>query len=360
MIDELADPRLIYTRFDAASFVHDLEQRHEAWARSGQADEEALLDTLRRAHHAEVFRTLVRDVEGHISVEQVADDLSALADATVECTLRWAWPHLRQRHAEQPRFAVIAYGKLGGKELGYGGDLDLVFLFDDDDERAPEAYAAFARKLITWLTLRTSAGELFEIDTALRPNGNSGLLVTSLSAFEAYQKGRGSNTAWTWEHQAITRARFCAGAADIGARFEQVRREVIAAPRDARAVREEIRAMRAKVRQAHPVKDGLFDVKHSEGGMMDAEFAVQCLVLAHGATHPELHDDVGNIALMLRAEHAGLLSAGTGQAAAEAYRELRRAQHRARLDERPTQFPAEQLAAPRDAVRALWREVFGD
>ncbi|WP_019560665.1 MULTISPECIES: bifunctional [glutamate--ammonia ligase]-adenylyl-L-tyrosine phosphorylase/[glutamate--ammonia-ligase] adenylyltransferase [Caldimonas] len=360
VIDELADPRLIYTRFDAASFVHDLEQRHEAWARSGQADEEALLDTLRRAHHAEVFRTLVRDVEGHISVEQVADDLSALADATVECTLRWAWPHLRQRHAEQPRFAVIAYGKLGGKELGYGGDLDLVFLFDDDDERAPEAYAAFARKLITWLTLRTSAGELFEIDTALRPNGNSGLLVTSLSAFEAYQKGRGSNTAWTWEHQAITRARFCAGAADIGARFEQVRREVIAAPRDARAVREEIRAMRAKVRQAHPVKDGLFDVKHSEGGMMDAEFAVQCLVLAHGATHPELHDDVGNIALMLRAEHAGLLSAGTGQAAAEAYRELRRAQHRARLDERPTQFPAEQLAAPRDAVRALWREVFGD
>jgi glutamate-ammonia-ligase adenylyltransferase len=359
VIDELADPRLIYTRFDAAGFVHDLEQRHEAWTRSGQADEEALLDTLRRAHHAEVFRTLVRDVEGHITVEQVADDLSALADATVECTLRWAWPHLRQRHADQPRFAVIAYGKLGGKELGYGSDLDLVFLFDDEDERAPEAYAAFARKLITWLTLRTSAGELFEIDTALRPNGNSGLLVTSLASFEAYQQRRGSNTAWTWEHQAITRARFCAGAPDIGARFEQVRRDVIAAPRDATAVREEIRTMRAKVREAHPVKGGLFDVKHSEGGMMDAEFAVQCLVLAHGATHPELHDDVGNIALLQRAEAAGLLSPGVGQAAADAYRELRRAQHRARLDERATQFPPEALASERDAVLALWREVFG-
>jgi [glutamine synthetase] adenylyltransferase / [glutamine synthetase]-adenylyl-L-tyrosine phosphorylase len=360
VIDELADPRLIYTRFDAAGFVHDLEQRHEAWTRSGQADEEALLDTLRRAHHAEVFRTLVRDVEGHITVEEVADDLSALADATVECTLRWAWPHLRQRHAEQPRFAVIAYGKLGGKELGYGSDLDVVFLFDDDDDRAPEAYAAFARKLITWLTLRTSAGELFEIDTALRPNGNSGLLVTSLASFEAYQKGRGSNTAWTWEHQAITRARFCAGAPDIGARFEQVRRDVIAAPRDALAVREEIRSMRAKVREAHPIKAGLFDVKHSAGGMMDAEFAVQCLVLAHGATHPELHDDVGNIALLQRAESAGLLSPGVGQAAANAYRELRRAQHRARLDERATQFPPEALASERDAVLALWREVFGD
>jgi glutamate-ammonia-ligase adenylyltransferase len=360
VIDELADPRLIYTRFDAAGFVHDLEQRHEAWTRSGQADEEALLDTLRRAHHAEVFRTLVRDVEGHITVEQVADDLSALADATVECTLRWAWPHLRQRHADQPRFAVIAYGKLGGKELGYGSDLDLVFLFDDEDERAPEAYAAFARKLITWLTLRTSAGELFEIDTALRPNGNSGLLVTSLASFEAYQQRRGSNTAWTWEHQAITRARFCAGAPDIGARFERVRRDVIAAPRDALAVREEIRGMRAKVREAHPVKAGLFDVKHSAGGMMDAEFAVQCLVLTHGATHPELHDDVGNIALLQRAESAGLLSPGVGQAAANAYRELRRAQHRARLDERATQFPPEALASERDAVLALWREVFGD
>jgi [glutamine synthetase] adenylyltransferase / [glutamine synthetase]-adenylyl-L-tyrosine phosphorylase len=359
VIDELADPRLIYTRFDATGFVHDLEQRHEAWTRSGQADEEALLDTLRRAHHAEVFRTLVRDVEGHITVEQVADDLSALADATVECTLRWAWPHLRQRHADQPRFAVIAYGKLGGKELGYGSDLDVVFLFDDDDERAPEAYAAFARKLITWLTLRTSAGELFEIDTALRPNGNSGLLVTSLASFEAYQQRRGSNTAWTWEHQAITRARFCAGAPDIGARFEQVRRDVIAAPRDAAAVREEIRGMRAKVREAHPIKAGLFDVKHSAGGMMDAEFAVQCLVLTHGATHPGLRDDVGNIALLQRAESAGLLSTGVGQAAANAYRELRRAQHRARLDERATQFPPEALASERDAVLALWREVFG-
>ncbi len=207
-----------------------------AWDRSGQADEESLLDTLRRAHHAEVFRTLVRDVEGHITVEQVADDLSLLADAMLECTMRWAWMHLRQRHREQPRFAVIAYGKLGGKELGYGSDLDLVFLFDDDDERAPEVYAAFARKLIPWLTLRTAAGELFEIDTALRPNGNSGLLVTSLKSFENYQVGRGSNTAWTWEHQAITRARFCAGDASIAAGFEAVRRAVIAAPRDKAAL----------------------------------------------------------------------------------------------------------------------------
>ena len=359
VIDELADPRLAGGRFDAAAFRRELDERHAAWARAGEAGEEALLDTLRRAHHAEVFRTLVRDVEGQLTVEQVADDLSALADAMLACTIDWAWQHLKQRHRPDPRLAVIAYGKLGGKELGYGSDLDVVFLYDDDDERAPEVYGAFVRKLITWLTLRTAAGELFEIDTALRPNGNSGLLVTSMKSFEAYQEGRGSNTAWTWEHQALTRARWCAGAADLAPRFEAVRRHVLASPRDPRSLRDEVHAMRDKIRAARPVKEGLFDVKHSPGGMVDAEFAVQYLVLAHGATHPALLDNAGNIALLGRAEDAGLLPSGVGHAAADAYRELRRAQHRARLDEQPTQFPPEQFERERDAVLALWREVFG-
>jgi glutamate-ammonia-ligase adenylyltransferase len=359
VIDELADERLVHGRFDREQFIAELEGRHAAWERAGEADEGALLDTLRRAHHAEVFRTLVRDVEGQITVEQVADDLSALADAVLDCTQRWAWRHLKTRHREQPRFAVIAYGKLGGKELGYGSDLDVVFLYDDDDERAPEVYGAFVRKLITWLTLRTAAGELFDIDTALRPNGNSGLLVTSLASFEKYQVGRGSNTAWTWEHQAITRARWCAGDPSLAEPFERVRRAVLCAPRDVAALRSEVQAMREKVRAARPVPADRFDVKHSPGGMMDAEFAVQQLVLAHAAQHSELQDDVGNIALLQRAEAAGLLPAGVGRAAADAYRELRRAQHRARLDEQPTQFAPELLAVQRDAVLALWHAVFG-
>src|SRR5439155_5240538 len=134
VIDELADERLLAGRFEAAEFAGELEERHAAWERSGQADEESLLDTVRRAHHAEVFRTLVRDVEGHITVEQVADDLSALADAVLEITIRWAWKHLKQAHRDVPRLAVIAYGKLGGKELGYGSDLDVVFVYDAADE----------------------------------------------------------------------------------------------------------------------------------------------------------------------------------------------------------------------------------
>ena len=367
VVDELADERLLHLRFDRAAFTAELEDRLAAWQRAGEDDEEQLLDTLRHAHHAEVFRTLVRDVGGELTVEQVADDLSALADTVLDVAVRWAWTGCKQRHRAVPALAVIAYGKLGGLELGYGGDLDVVFVYDDSDEprteegrqRAQEIYAAFVRRLITWLTLRTSAGELFDIDTALRPNGQSGLLVTSISAFENYQAGRGSNTAWTWEHQALTRARWCAGARSVEARFEATRRAVLTAPRDAAALREEVRAMREKLRAARPVRAGRFDVKHSPGGMMDVKFAVQYLVLAHSGAQPPLQDNKGNIALLQRAEAAGLLPAGVGQAAADAYRELRRAQHRARLDEQPTQFDPETLAAPRDAVLALWRAVFG-
>jgi len=361
VVDELADERLLHDRFDAEAYKRELEERHRGWERSSQADEELLLDTLRRAHHAEVFRTLVRDVEGHITVEQVADDLSALADATLCCAIRWAWKHLKTAHRPEPQLAVIAYGKLGGKELGYGSDLDVVFVHDDaetEPDKAAEVYGAFVRKLITWLTMRTAAGELFDIDTALRPNGNSGLLVTSMQSFENYQTGRGSNTAWTWEHQALTRARWCAGIERLAPRFEAVRRTVLAAPRDPQALLGEVRAMREKVRAAHPVKTGSFDVKHSPGGMMDVEFAVQALVLGHGADRPELLDDVGNIALLNRAEAAGLLPAGVGTAAADAYRDLRRAQHRARLDEKPTQVEPALMAGQSGAVLALWRAVF--
>jgi glutamate-ammonia-ligase adenylyltransferase len=369
VIDELASHQLLTDRFDGAGFEADLEERRRSLQRTGEDDEEALLDLLRRAHHAEVFRTLARDIEGVLTVEQVADDLSALADAVLRVTARWCWARLKTRHREQAAFAIIGYGKLGGKELGYGSDLDIVFVFDDDDENANEIYAGFVRKLINWLQVKTGEGDLYEIDTALRPNGNSGLLVTSFAAYEDYQRGRGSNTAWTWEHQAMTRAR-CVLAPEgkgqsgdgagpsLAARFDAVRESVITAERDHAALAQELVSMREKVRAAHPVRGGQFDVKHSEGAMVDAEFAVQYLVLAHSGAHPELRGNLGNIALLQRAEAVGLLPAGMGVAAADAYRTLRHLQHRARLDEAPTQIDAAQaepLAAP---VRALWAHVF--
>ncbi len=359
VIDELASSSMLAERFVPGAFADELERRRESLTRTGEDDEEALLNLLRRAHHAEVFRTLARDLEGRLTVEQVADDLSALADAVLRVTAAWSWQRLKLRHRETPRFAIIGYGKLGGKELGYGSDLDIVFVHDDEDERAPEAYAGLVRKMINWLTVKTSEGDLFEIDTALRPNGNSGLLITSFDAYAKYQQQRGSNTAWTWEHQAMTRARFVLGSQDLQPRFDAVRRAVIASPRDAEALRAEIMAMRQKVRSAHPVRGEGFDVKHSPGGMVDAEFAVQFLVLSQSGTHPTLQDNVGNIALLQRAEDGGLLPAGVGRAAADAYRVLRHHQHRARLDEAPTQVPQAQLARERDAVLALWRAVFG-
>jgi glutamate-ammonia-ligase adenylyltransferase len=215
------------------------------------------------------------------------------------------------------------------------------------------------RKIINWLSTKTAEGDLFEIDTALRPNGNSGLLVTTFHAYANYQEGRGSNTAWTWEHQAMTRARFVAGLEALRPRFDAVRESVITARRDIEALAREIVAMREKVRAAHPVREGRFDLKHSPGGMVDAEFAVQFLVLSQARSHRELIPNVGNIALLQRAEAAGLLPAGVGQAAADAYRELRRHQHHARLNEESTQFAQDELAVERDAILALWRHVFG-
>jgi glutamate-ammonia-ligase adenylyltransferase len=358
VIDELASPALLNERFDASVFEKELEQRLQALQSTNQADEETLLNLLRRAHHAEVFRTLARDVEQRISVEQAADDLSALADSLLKITSRWVWQNIKQRHRDEPQFAILAYGKLGGKELGYGSDLDIVFVYEDDHPQAGEIYAVFVRKLINWLSVKTGEGDLYEIDTALRPNGNSGLLVSTFETYANYQQQRGNNTAWTWEHQAMTRARFCIGMVELKARFDTVRANVINAPRDPAALRAEIMGMRDKLRAARPVKDGFFDVKHSAGGMVDVEFAVQYLVLAHAQAQPVLLENVGNIALLQHAEIAGLLPAGVGLAAGSAYRELRRVQHRARLDELPTQVPMAELVPERSAILALWQAVF--
>ena len=360
VIDELASDSFLSERFAAAEFEADLERRRASLQITGEDGDEALLNLLRRAQHAEVFRTLARDVEGKLSVEQVADDLSLLAESVLTLTTRWCWDRLKNRHRETPQLAIIAYGKLGGKELGYGSDLDIVFVYQDEDERAGEIYAALVRKLINWLTVKTGEGDLYEIDTALRPNGNAGMLVTSFDAYAKYQQQRGSNTAWTWEHQAMTRARCVLGSVALRQRFDVIRQAVITSERDALSLKTEIIAMRQKVRVAHVIKANQFDVKYSPGGMVDVEFAVQFLVLCHAAKHPELADNMGNIALLLRVQACGLLPGPIALGAADAYRELRRLQHRARLNEEPTQVTPHALQAERDAVLALWQVVFGD
>ncbi len=359
VIDELAGSTMLEERFDPLDFERELTTRKDALKGAAEDDDESLLNLLRRAHHGEVFRILARDIEGRLTVEQVADDLSALADSVLRVTTRWCWERLKQRHQDACRFGIIAYGKLGGKELGYGSDLDLVFVYDDPDERAGEIYAALVRKLINWLTVKTGEGDLFEIDTALRPNGNSGLLVTSVESYAAYQQNRGSNTAWTWEHQAMTRARCVLGEGGLAERFERIRAAVIQTDRDILALRDEIVSMRKRVASAHPVRGDGFEVKHSPGAMVDIEFAVQFLVLSEGKKHPELLDNVGNIGLLERAQACGLLPVPVGHNAAGAYRQLRQLQHRARLNEEATLVSLDTAASARDAGLALWNVVFG-
>jgi glutamate-ammonia-ligase adenylyltransferase len=317
-------------------------------------DVELQMDLVREAHHAQVFRLMVQDLEGRHSTERISDFLSELADRVLGLVIDLVWSQLRQRYCDPPRFAAIAYGRLGGKELGYASDLDLVFLFEDDDERATEAYSLLAQRTCGWLSTRTAAGLLFETDLRLRPNGQAGLLASTVEAFERYQR----ESAWVWEHQALSRARFAAGDTKLGERFEAVRRSVLASTRDTEALAREVIAMRRKMHDGHPNRSDLFDLKHDRGGMVDIEFIVQYLVLAHSATHQQLLDNAGNIALLGRAADAGLIDNALATRVANAYRRYRQLQHKMRLnDAQYARVAHDEVVEQAADVLALWQQT---
>jgi glutamate-ammonia-ligase adenylyltransferase len=356
LLDELLDERL-----------HEREPDWAAWSAAvrrqldeAEGDQERQMNLLRDVHHAQVFRLLVADLDGRLTVERLADHLSALADYTLGLTLERVWATIARRHREVPRFAIIGYGKLGGKELGYVSDLDLIFLFDDEHPDAPDIYSVLARRLVTWLTAQTSSGNLFDIDLRLRPNGNAGLMVSSFDAFSRYQRNEDGLGAWVWEHQALTRARYCAGDAELGYRFEAERVHVMTQARDLAQLRDEVLKMRQKMFDGHPNPSALFDLKHDRGGMVDIEFIVQYLVLAHSHRHGDLVRNLGNIALLQMAAGMRLIDMALAREVADAYRTFRALQHRLRLNgaERARVEPSE-VDAPAAAVRRLWHEVFG-
>ncbi len=353
LLDELLDARLLEAAPDWAAFrtqlARDLDE-HEP-------DTERQMDMMREAHHAQVFRLLLQDLAGLLPLEKLADHLSELADILLDLSLRMVWRKLPKRHRDAPAFAVVAYGKLGGKELGYASDLDIIFLYDDDHPDAPEIYARLATRLNSWISSTTPAGILFQTDLRLRPNGESGLLVSSVEAFRQYQL----ESAWVWEHQALTRARFCAGDADIGRQFEAIRIAVLRQPRDLAALKREVLAMRQKMADAHANRSALFDIKHDRGGLIDVEFAVQYLVLGHAHAHAELTGNLGNLALLRIAAGLGLIPADLAERVREAYRSYRKLQHGLRLnDARYARVARETLAAETDSVETLWRAVFNE
>jgi glutamate-ammonia-ligase adenylyltransferase len=352
LLDELLDARVLVEPPDWSAFTAQL--RREMAAHDG--DLERQMDLMREIHHAHVFRLLTQDLAGLLTVERLGDHLSLAADLVLQVTIETCWRLVRGRHVETPRFAVIGYGKLGGKELGYASDVDIVFLYDDPHEAAAEHYSRLAQRASSWLSSRTSAGVLFETDLALRPSGGSGLLVSSVSAFRRYQL----ESAWTWEHQALTRARFCAGDAAIGAVFEAFRRDVLQAEREPAKLAADVLAMRKRMLDAHPNRSGLFDLKHDRGGMVDIEFIVQHLVLAHSRRHYELTGNLGNIALLHMAGALELVPVDLAHRVADAYREYRRLQHALRLNGAEfARIEHARVASHVAATLALWRTVFG-
>lgn len=317
-------------------------------------DTESKMDALRHFQHTQTFRLAVQDLAGLWTVEALSDELSLIADIILDQTLAHAWQDMPKTHCEKPRLAIIGYGRLGGKELGYTSDLDLVFLYDDPHPDAADAYARLARRLTTWLSGSTGAGTLYDVDLRLRPNGDSGFLAHTVAAFEKYQK----ENAWTWEHQALTRARYIAGDAEIGNAFETIRRHILTQPRDTEKLRLEVIGMREKMFPTHPPRDN--DVKYARGGVVDVEFIVQYLILSQSGLCPALLENYGNIALLRMAAEHGLIDAESAHQSRKAYRFFRKRQHDKKLRDAEKAEADDAMLAHYQAVKNLWQAVFGE
>jgi glutamate-ammonia-ligase adenylyltransferase len=294
LLDELIDPSLGQQIPDDESLA---AATRRIMAISGDA--ESRLDALNNLKQATMLRIAVAQLRGGIASDAVLSALTSLADAMVAAVLELAADEIHRRHgalypgeSAQPAhgLAVIGYGTLGARELGYGSDLDLVFLFRDSDRRSDGArpldagrwYARLAQRMLSFLTTITASGRLYEVDTRLRPNGRAGALVSSIGAFRAYQE----RDAWLWERQALTRARFVAGDVNVGILFQDVRRAALARPADPDEVAKELAAMRKRIREAH--RDERESPKHRAGGLVDIEFVAQMGVLISAADYPEL------------------------------------------------------------------------
>lgn len=353
LLDELLDARTLYSEPDFEQLGAELVQR----LNEADGDIERQMDLMRHFKHANIFRFAAQDINGELSPEKLSDYLSALADLILSISLVFIWKNVRGKHLELPKFAVIGYGKLGGKELGYASDLDIIFLYEDDALEAGEVYARFAQRINNWFNSLTSAGLLYETDLQLRPDGNSGLLVSSIAAFRDYQL----NKAWVWEHQAITRARFLAGDASIGAAFDKIRIEVISQARDKAKLKLEVQSMREKMRATLHTTADIFDIKHSAGGIIDVEFLVQYLVLAYAKQYPQLTNNIGNIALLKLLGSLNIIDQHLAENVVLAYRDYRHTQHMLKLQGALyLRVPLDTVKAHMLAVKALWQQVFAE
>nr|WP_314493421.1 bifunctional [glutamate--ammonia ligase]-adenylyl-L-tyrosine phosphorylase/[glutamate--ammonia-ligase] adenylyltransferase [uncultured Pseudomonas sp.] len=378
LLDELLNEDRLFSPPLAPELGSELRER---LMRIPEDDLEQQMEALRHFKLAHSLRVAASEITGNLPLMKVSDYLTWLAEAILDQVLALAWRHTVARHGQpkrsdgslcDPAFVIVGYGKVGGIELGHGSDLDLVFIHDGDPHAETDGdkpidgaqfFTRLGQRLIHLLTTQTNSGQLYDVDMRLRPSGAAGLLVSSLGAFERYQR----NEAWTWEHQALVRARVLVGCKQVAEAFEAVRAGVLGQARDIATLRTAVSDMRAKMRAslgskgtaagtaANAYEPGLpFDLKQDAGGIVDIEFMVQYAALAWSHDHPALLRWTDNIRLLEELEQAGLMPAGDAALLREAYKTFRSASHRQALQKQAGVVDASQFAEERREVRRIW------
>ena len=372
LMDQLLDLRTLYRPLKLDELLPEAQHLLASYG----DDEEAFMLQLRHWRHAQVFRVAAADITGQVPVMHVSDYLTWIAQAVLQVTHDYVWQHITAKHGlpngvtESP-FMIIGYGKLGGIELGYGSDLDMVFLYDlvapdamtqtTSDKQRPVDHATFftrmGQKVISILTTMMPAGQLYEVDTRLRPNGASGLMVSSWTSFEQYQRDK----AWTWEHQALIRARAVVGQASVCAQFEQFRHAFISEARDGDKIKTEVVEMRQKMRQALDKSTAqTFDLKHGVGGIVDIEFMVQYLVLAFAHQQPGLAVWSDNMRILDALKETDLLPMEAITSLQDFYRAYRTTYHRLALQKQKAILDNKAFLQERQQVATIWQNLMGE
>jgi len=371
LLDELIDPETLYSPPNKQALARELDELMKKCPN----DEEQALDELRRFKQLATLRVAAADIVGALPVMRVSDQLTWIAEVILDVVVKRAHEQISKRHGlpsavdehgntYTPGFAVIGYGKLGGIELGYGSDLDLVFLHNSTGDQAMTTgkrvidnslfFARVAQKVIHMLSIRTPAGVLYEVDTRLRPDGVGGLLVSSIRAYEHYQK----ENAWTWEIQALCRARFITGDDDVAKRFAQIRQQVLSTPRDQVKTLKEVVSMRGKMREnTDKTPSGFFHLKQDVGGITDIEFLVQYLLLTNAHDCQQILDYTDNIRQLESMLDCGIISEADCHKLTQAYRNLRDAGHRRTLKGRDSVVEDTVFQDQRDQVCEIWQRL---
>ena len=378
LLDELLDQRTLYHPPNKSELEDELRQH---MMRIPADDLEAQMEALRYFHSSHGLRVAACEVTSALPLMKVSDYLTWLAEVLLGYILNLAWQEITAKYGtpegkdiDNPGFVIVGYGKLGGIELGHGSDLDLVFIYDADTNGHTSGnaqgksqienvvfYMRLGQKIIHIMNTNTVSGQLYEVDMRLRPSGNSGMLVSSLSAFEKYQ----SESAWTWEHQALVRARAVAGSTDLTAQFNNIRQRILANTRDLPTLKKDVIEMREKMREhlgskAKNQGSELFHLKQDPGGIVDIEFMVQYAVLAWAHQQPELARYTDNIRILESLAQSGLLGTQEVHELTEAYKAFRSMGHGLTLQQQTNLIDGKLLAKERQAVRKIWRNLLED